>query len=67
MYTVSFINHMNNVDREVTNLSEQQVANLFKKIIEEENIYQVEKDSIIYDRKTISGTERYRIIHAWKE
>lgn len=58
---------MNNVDREVTNLSEQQVANLFNRIIEKEDIYQVDKDSIIYDHKTISGTERYRIIHAWKE
>lgn len=67
MYTVSFINHMSNVERELVKLTEEQVADLFNKVIEEENIYQVDKDSIIYDRKNIAGVERYRIIHAWKE
>jgi hypothetical protein len=66
MYTVSYINHLNNVEHEVLNLTKEQVAELFNTVIEKENIYQVEEDSIIYDRKVIGGKERYRIIHAWK-
>jgi hypothetical protein len=58
---------MSNIERELIGLTDEQVTKLFEEIIETENIYQVDKDSIIYDRKTIAGTERYRIIHAWKE